>query len=218
MFCTKCGFKPEDADALFCAECGNKIERILIARKPQVMPDMRRPQTLPVERRPQALPIAGRPQAMPAAKNSHIKKLIIAFAALGLIAVLGGIAWSQLSPLGGGDGLSGTWALEGTSGEPYIVFRGNNFTTAYYFTHFYRRFETTSSTVFGGWFGGFYDEMDLLEEGDGFRHFRVIRRGTYSITDNRVELIFSNGEVLVSTFIQTENTLRFEGGPQLIRR
>ena len=61
------------------------------------------------------------------------------------------------------------------------------------------------------------DEYELIEENasdDGFissRIYKHTRTGTYSLTDTELELVFSDGGIVVHEFTSTENTITLDG-------
>lgn len=129
-----------------------------------------------------------------------------------------------LTACGGGSGLSGTWVIEGhgvrplaTGGDRHyakIEFSGNNFVTHDYST-VEGQFSLDRSE--GPWRGSGDRETVTVEQDENRRIDRRIHRGTFSISDNVIELVFSDGTIQIFNFSHTENTLTL-GGQLFIRR
>ena len=142
---------------------------------------------------PQHSPAANRPPAvMSAGKKPNKNRFYIAIAAVVIVAI---IAFTQL---GNGGELSGTW--ENNAEDVVIEFRGNRFTVTVY-GRLTGLFGATLESV--GDFPAHGAERELLSENQS----RRVANGTFSISDDRIELIYSEGTIVVFPFSSTENTI-----------
>ena len=115
--------------------------------------------------------------------SSKNKKIIgIAAAAVLIVVVL-------VVALGNSGGLSGTWRCGGTDFECIFEFRGRNFTYSQTTRTFFR------CLLFWG-----VTPNQVVNQRETFR-------GTFSITDDRIEFVFSDGSIEVMRFRRTENTI-----------
>lgn len=120
----------------------------------------------------------------------------------------------------GGDSLTGTWvaergfSIDGHTGDSShretLEFSGQNF--------IWIRYDYEVLDADGIKMGGsisYYEENDAeieqLEEfylnGHRAQAYKLSRRGTYSISDDRIEFLYSDGQITVLYFERTENTL-----------
>jgi hypothetical protein len=121
---------------------------------------------------------------------------------------------------GGSGALSGIWTWEGgvygNKAPHEIRFSGRRFTLTHYANRYdsiHRRgtrvdwptAERTEMTFVDG--RDFPGESGLLGGPAFDRYYRVVTRGTYSISDGRIELVLSDGAVHVFPFSRTENTM-----------
>jgi len=125
----------------------------------------------------------------------------------------------------GGNDLSGTWVVQGTENHNVpitIEFRGNRFTAT---TQGDWLYSTSRNVRVGGnrrgWLGHQPDSREIIsdiesesgtvERGTWERRrtiiYRVVTTGTFSITDDRIELSFSDGQIRVEGFSRTDNTV-----------
>jgi hypothetical protein len=164
-------------------------------------------------------------------KENVIMKKVFGF-------VLAALLMFSLAACNGGNALSGTFGS--VSGGTEIIFSGRSFiyntnTEVMSFAGFSltgspytnenerdeaearereRAIEAQTNTF------RYYDESDeyeFLEEDradDGLVYWRIYRRtqkGTYSLTDNEIEFVYSTGEIQVKDFARTENTITIDG-------
>lgn len=133
--------------------------------------------------------------------------------------------------------LSGTWIMDvDSSYAPRITFRGNNFAATSYHAVILNMGFAMGATPVAPWSRARADEdvMEIkiiepsnpnwrilsgrTEERDG-RTMRewipglnvMTAKGTYSISDDRIEFIFACGAILVQNIRTTENTLELDG-------
>jgi len=129
--------------------------------------------------------------------------------------------------------LSGTWEFEPNNEYGAVIsFSGKNFTiTEFPIRHrFFSDWEETDQTTnrlsFIKDMKLNFDELelietrtqewdDLLQRGiitstEEWNYFRNIMNGTYSIKDDKIELLFSDSSVEVYSFSRTENTITID--------
>ena len=135
-------------------------------------------------------------------------------------------------------GLSGTFELSRLESRmrnnpdqedlvhPAIEFTGNRFIATSLVNSSWRNgvFLGTYDAIFGSQLsvnldGSPFYSMEILDARAGSRVYRSTLSGTYSITEegDRIEFLFSNGEIRIFRFARTENTIDIDGR-RLIRR
>ena len=186
MFCSNCGSSVGKGSA-FCGNCGNSIPQK--SNKPLV--GIKDIQSLKV-------------------KHSSFKLLIVLTGFILLVTVVLVIINAS------GGGIRGTWIVE-HSHEDFpatVEFRRGSFTASTYIA-------ITPVIVGGGlasthplshtpWNWGLYDRdvgREFIGVSGNSDVFSVIYHGTFSITDDQIEMIFTDGTIEVFHFLQTDNTL-----------
>ena len=176
-FCTKCGERL-DAGARFCAECG-------------------------VPTTSAAAAYTAAPNFASALLNMPRNAVIIVICAV----VLAAVVLLLLNEPMGRSGLTGTWVPNNPGyARSNIEFSGNRFTAtssvsrSWYWVSYISLFP---DIVFV-----FYNDLDDLEHIGGNR-YRFTATGTFSISESgdRIEFVFSNGDIVVLPFSRTENTI-----------
>lgn len=185
LFCSSCG-KPLSADTYkFCAACGSQV--------------VAKPSTVKI-----------------ASVNWLFSKKIIwiSIACLSVVIVGSAVLFALFSNRGE---LSGVWDMAGRRGTATsIQFRGRNqfnvilYAEALYYLPsgtFISRHGRPYRIVSGQppW-GAISSEWELI----GLNYWRIMQTGTYSISDNRIEFVFSDGTIRVMSFTRTENTIEID--------
>jgi len=204
MFCSSCGKRFETETKSSCSDCGRAVN---IGEAQAIM-------------------------SKSTAIDVKVNKLII-FGVL--IAVLMVITIFMINRGEGSGGLSGTWVE--TNYNPSIrapitiEFRGNRFTLTTFFqgddtvwVGHYRFIQSLCPIIGFGveeffvesldesfpsfWLGNADSRNDLsFWVREPWVIYSTIQQGTYSISDDRIELVFSDGRIRVFDFLRTENTL-----------
>ena len=227
-FCTKCGTRLETHMA-FCTGCGTKTG----------MQPMQQIGTPPMHQ-------AGIPQAYYGETHYHARKNTnyIIIAIIAAVALVGIILFvnqgNNSSPLARATELEGTWindVLLGGELERYaetIAFRGNTFRSTAYRGSFPARDGSWGGLGLGGGFGMnatgnsevistdlvLHDGRHIYAFVDGVRirgMLRITHNGTFSISGDILELVFSCGRIETHTFSVTQNTLEI-GSIRYLRR
>ena len=118
--------------------------------------------------------------------------------------------------------LSGTWKINDSTnyGNAAIEFKGNNFLITQYPVIRIDRYRDGTSSESWGRVLPFVERINrnalvLLREENYVRdgvsfYYRDETKGTYSISDNKIELSFEEGSVKVLNFSRTENTITID--------
>jgi hypothetical protein len=140
----------------------------------------------------------------------------------GFIAFIVVIGFSMIA-CGGDNKLSGTWeSAPMYEYDATISFSGKKFTITEY-----PAFDTNDywwgwmSDSFSGrdrnWYKGKNEQFTLIKTEWGTEIYKNVMDGTYSISDDKIELSYPDGEIKVLSFSRTENTITI-GGSQLKRK
>jgi len=200
MFCTSCGIKLV-TDAAFCSGCGNPRENE--SGKGDII------------------------SASPVAVSTNAKRRNVIILVIIAVALIIGITVILTSR---GGGLRGVWAVEMIREElvPTIRFSGNRFTAISYTGMSLISFQSPyivrtpwnlDSNVSRE---RVWTSLDVfVRESEGSRYgvrgaYRLTVQGTYSISGDRLELLFSDGTIQILEFWGTANTL-YIGGIRFIR-
>jgi hypothetical protein len=144
----------------------------------------------------------------------------------GFIAFIVVIGFSMIA-CGGDNKLSGTWdSAPQNEYNATISFSGKNFTITEYPSYSkdeYNSYWGWMSDSFSGRGKDFNRNNLILVNTIMYRAesktdvYRNVMDGTYSISDDKIELSYSDGEIKVLSFSRTENTITI-GGNKLIRK
>lgn len=178
------------------------------------------------------------PNVAPRKQKKSLKGIVVALSAVAVVTFIfvAGIAVWTILNMGtqGGTSITGTWELS-SDFDPWIdssmvpsttiEFRGNRFTATSYAFRFNRHTTPTINQRVRVIFGDNQDRFDSMELIGTARIFLeylpiylIVISGTYSLSESgdRMEFIFSNGDIAVVNFSRTENTITI--GSQLFVR
>ena len=197
--CVSCGHKQNDA-TVFCVNCGTAFSNV---KKEAVQ------QTHP----------------MSSTASTRIKPKNIMQIAGVIVIVIIGIVIVQGLTRGGNGGLRGAWVQDTRRGEhvPTIEFSGNRFTLTGYWNYIVAwdgsQHHIPQITLITRQYASSrnYISREYLVGNLFGRLYRLTHRGTYSISNNKIELVFSNGTIGVLPISLTENTITIDG-IRLVRR
>lgn len=204
MFCKQCGTKNEE-NYKFCSNCGGGND------------------------------VAATPQTQQTAKSEKSTKKYAILGLCVLVAVVAAVLF--LTVFSGGE-LQGTWVLQGERHPKYpttIEFSGNRFTVQQYL-HWWesdQRLGQVNTSTYASWRSRFDTSNELRENSQHIGTIRInlafggfvmnqlyratTSSGTYSVSGDMLELVFSDGRISTYTIQRTENTLQISGW-RFIRR
>ena len=193
MFCTKCGKQLDEENVKFCSGCGAETKVF----------------------REESTSVTTNPQTDAARTPKNKKAILIALCAV-VVVVIAAVLIFRTS-----GGLSGTWVGENNT----ITFSRNRATIEQRVTH-HADVGWSTSGVAGNRNNSrtriaFFESVEFVRYfvpgSTHIRTYRGIVRGTYSISDGRIEFVLSGGEIIVHNFSRTENTMTI-GGQRFTRQ
>ena len=129
-----------------------------------------------------------------------------------IIAIFLVIVFSLIN-CGGNNRLSGTWVSEPMyDNVATISFSGKNFTITEYPAfntedYWWGWMSKSISGLDSNWFNKNKDQLTLNNIGWQTEIYKNVIDGTYSIIDDKIEFLFSDGEIKIHPFSRTENTM-----------